>query len=69
MINKLLTNVFMKKFPRFSKKTIEYKGFTVTQDNMLGWSMFDRSDNWCCSVSNRNMMQLFDTIDRIISYD
>lgn len=43
---------------------IKYKGFTIIEDRLLGWSLIDRFGNWAKSATS--VQNLKDTIDRIL---
>ena len=54
----------MKNFPRVTGTTEDYKGFTIGPDNMQGYSLIDRSGNWCTSM--RDKEKLKEIVDNII---
>lgn len=48
-------------------KTIDYHGFHIYPDKLLGYSMLDRDGVWCCSALDIN--QLKKIADGIIASD
>jgi hypothetical protein len=46
-------------------ETIDYKGFTITNDKIYGWSLIDRYGGWCCSVTK--IYKLKEIVDNIIN--
>lgn len=46
---------------------IKYKGFTIIEDRLLGWSLIDRFGNW--AKSSTSVEKLKATIDRILNHE
>jgi len=42
----------MKDFINYEKGGLNYKGFTIIKDRLLGFSLIDRHGNWACSKGN-----------------
>lgn len=56
----------MSKHLRLTGITEEYKGFTISEDNMYGFSLFDRKGNWCTSMTNKEKIkEIADNIIKI----
>lgn len=47
------------------KETITYKGFTITRDQLYGWSLIDRKGAWACSKTS--IEKLKETVDNILN--
>lgn len=45
-------------------ETIEYKGFTITKDQIYGWSLIDRKGAWACSKTSIDKLK--ETVDNIL---
>jgi hypothetical protein len=44
--------------------TEDYKGFSILKDNMRGYSLIDRTGNWCTSMNNKDKLK--EIVDNII---
>ncbi len=48
-------------------ETIHYKGFTITRDQLYGWSLIDRKGAWACSRTTLEKVK--EDVDNILKAD